>query len=308
MINFRFYLVSIVAVFLALAIGVVMGYGVLGQPTVNGLQRRIDTIGAHADAQRAANEMLSQELAATNSGLQAATPFAVTDRLLNRQIIVLVTRGANEDAVTRISKNFLTSGANSTIVVWLENSWKLSTDKERSSISGILGTENIGKKAEIQMAANSALIARLTAGQPLSGVDILAKFVDAGFVSLSSPEGGANKPAELGGATTRLVLAVAPNRPNTVKMIATAAVTNKIFLTVVEIFTDAANGIGRESSITAVLNNLALKNAVATVNNGETDLGALAAVLALADLENGVVSHLGTGENGERLLPGWWRL
>ena len=49
MINFRFYLVSIVAVFLALAVGVVMGYGVLGQPTVKGLQSRIDTIGAKAE-------------------------------------------------------------------------------------------------------------------------------------------------------------------------------------------------------------------------------------------------------------------
>ncbi len=50
MINFRFHLVSLVAVFLALAIGIVMGYGVLGQPTVDTLQDRIDVVEANAEA------------------------------------------------------------------------------------------------------------------------------------------------------------------------------------------------------------------------------------------------------------------
>ena len=40
MINFRFHVVSLIAIFLALALGVVMGYGVLGQPTVDTLQGR----------------------------------------------------------------------------------------------------------------------------------------------------------------------------------------------------------------------------------------------------------------------------
>ena len=59
MINFRFHLVSLVAVFLALAVGVVMGYGILGQPTVSGLQNRIDTVEANAEAKRAENEQLA---------------------------------------------------------------------------------------------------------------------------------------------------------------------------------------------------------------------------------------------------------
>ena len=46
MINFRFHLISLIAVFLALAVGVVMGYSVLGQPTVDTLQGRVDDGGA----------------------------------------------------------------------------------------------------------------------------------------------------------------------------------------------------------------------------------------------------------------------
>ena len=63
MINFRFHLVSLVAVFLALAVGVVMGYGVLGQPTVETLENRIDTVEANADARRAENDLLKADIA-----------------------------------------------------------------------------------------------------------------------------------------------------------------------------------------------------------------------------------------------------
>ena len=42
MINFRFHLISLIAVFLALAVGVVMGYAVLGSPTVETLQGRVE--------------------------------------------------------------------------------------------------------------------------------------------------------------------------------------------------------------------------------------------------------------------------
>ena len=56
MINFRFHLVSLIAVFLALAVGIVMGYGVLGQPTVDTLQRRIDNVEANANRIRREND------------------------------------------------------------------------------------------------------------------------------------------------------------------------------------------------------------------------------------------------------------
>ena len=84
MINFRFHLVSIVAVFLALAVGVVMGYGVLGQPTVDTLQNRIDTVEANAEARRKENDDLRAALDLANEAADQTSPFSVTDRLTDR--------------------------------------------------------------------------------------------------------------------------------------------------------------------------------------------------------------------------------
>ncbi len=101
MINFRFHLVSIVAVFLALAVGVVMGYGVLGQPTVDTLQNRIDTVEANAESRRKDNDELRAALDLANEAADQSSPFSVTDRLTDVPATVLAVRGVDEDAVNR---------------------------------------------------------------------------------------------------------------------------------------------------------------------------------------------------------------
>ena len=56
MINFRFHLVSLVAVFLALTVGIVVGATIVNQAIVDGLNHRIDRVEKNADTQRAANQ------------------------------------------------------------------------------------------------------------------------------------------------------------------------------------------------------------------------------------------------------------
>jgi len=69
LINFRYHVVSLIAVFLALAVGVVMGYGVLGQPTVDTLQRRVDTVEQRSNEIRGENDVLRAEQARLEEGL-----------------------------------------------------------------------------------------------------------------------------------------------------------------------------------------------------------------------------------------------
>ena len=61
MINFRFHLVSLIAVFLALAVGVVMGAGVIDRAIVDTLNTRIDRVEAKSDRIQSKNNKLSTE-------------------------------------------------------------------------------------------------------------------------------------------------------------------------------------------------------------------------------------------------------
>ncbi|MSZ30566.1 MAG: copper transporter, partial [Actinobacteria bacterium] len=52
MINFRFHVVSIVAVFLSLALGIMIGSTVVDRAIVASLRNQIERVEANADAQR----------------------------------------------------------------------------------------------------------------------------------------------------------------------------------------------------------------------------------------------------------------
>ena len=63
MINFRYHLVSIVAVFLAIAIGVVIGSTVIDSATVSVLRQQQESLDNRIDNVEAENGRLSRELA-----------------------------------------------------------------------------------------------------------------------------------------------------------------------------------------------------------------------------------------------------
>ena len=99
MINFRFHVVSLVAVFLALAVGVVMGYGVLSQPTVDALNDRIARVEHRADSIKAENDALRDESSRLKDYLTGLAPHAVSDQLSVSTVVVVATRGIDDKPV-----------------------------------------------------------------------------------------------------------------------------------------------------------------------------------------------------------------
>ena len=61
MINFRFHVVSLIAIFLALALGVVIGAGVIDRGVVDTLNSRLDRVEAKSDRIQSENNKLSTE-------------------------------------------------------------------------------------------------------------------------------------------------------------------------------------------------------------------------------------------------------
>ncbi len=92
MINFRFHIASLIAVFLALALGVLMGYGVLSQPTVSGLQHRIDTVENNANERKRENDDLHDQLNQLQGYVDGTAQFATAGRLDGVTVVVLAAR------------------------------------------------------------------------------------------------------------------------------------------------------------------------------------------------------------------------
>src|SRR5437868_9651148 len=76
MVSFRFFLVSIIAVFLALAVGITMGATVIDKATVDLLRSQIRATNARADGTKRQNDDLGNQLRrATEFESSAAAVF-----------------------------------------------------------------------------------------------------------------------------------------------------------------------------------------------------------------------------------------
>jgi Copper transport outer membrane protein, MctB len=307
MINFRFHLASLVAVFLALAVGVVMGYGILGQPTVSGLQNRIDTVEANAEAKRAENEQLQGDLDRANEAVDASAPFAVTDRLLNVPSVVVAVRDVGDDSVERIVTLARRAGATAPGIVWIEGKLALESKDDAKGLAGALGLPVSTKRTALRAEVWAVLTASLADGATATSRDRLAALIDAGFVSLAGVDGDAPAIAALGGTGTRVVLAVGTSGAVAgrflVEGFANAAVDARVPLVVGEVFGEGA--AARGDALSPILDDEQLAAQVTTVDDLEWTEGSVAAVLGLSDLGREIVGHYGFGNGAERLLPEW---
>jgi Copper transport outer membrane protein, MctB len=309
-INFRFHLVSLVAVFLALAIGVVAG-GALGQPTVDTLQNRIDTVEANAEQRRAENDDLRGALDSANGAIDESSPFSVTDRLPDVPVTVVAVRGVDEDAVARTVLLARRAGATAPGIVWLEDRWALPERDDVQALSRALGLTASDRRAPLRADAWGVLAARIADGAPPNGPDPLRALQDAGFVTLAGVGSDAPAPDRIGGPSTRAVLvtgtgAAVPDRL-VVEPLARVAVNRGIALVAAEVFPDDTQDASRGDSIEPIRSSDALTDRVSTVDDLERTEGSVAAVLALADLGRGVVGDYGIGDGAERQLPEWWQ-
>ena len=135
MIDFRYHLVSIVAVFLALAIGIVLGAAELQGPTYNilnhttaKLQNEYDqTRGQLATAQAQANE--------GESYAQAVEPAVLRDLLTGQRLLIITEPGAQSSVVSGISAAAADAGASVTGQVALQPEFFATSSTTQDSLN-----------------------------------------------------------------------------------------------------------------------------------------------------------------------------
>jgi hypothetical protein len=102
LINLRYHIVSLTAVFLALAVGILMGSTVLDRGTVALLERSSSQLRGNLDTYRAENERFRNELGQWRQYGDELLPTQVAGRLRGRQVVLIdldVVDDATRDAV-----------------------------------------------------------------------------------------------------------------------------------------------------------------------------------------------------------------
>ena len=111
MIDFRYHLVSIVAVFLALAVGIVLGSTELRGAAFTALDRTSSALSAKLNAANNENSALQQEVNGDRSFAQAAEPVLLAHLLDGKRVVLITAPGAPSGVVNGITTALGDAGA-----------------------------------------------------------------------------------------------------------------------------------------------------------------------------------------------------
>ena len=314
MINFRFHLVSLVAVFLALALGVVMGSTVIDRAIVDRLSSQIDSVKKRADAERAENRALRDQMKGLETFIAQSQP-QVTGRRLNQvPVTVVAVRGVPAEDVRGAIDILKQAGALVSGALWIEDPMSATDPSARAKLVQAMGDSGLATD-DLRQVALEALGHRLatgarvaTAATPaLSGVDTLVSLTEAGLVSFDTLGGGSVSLDSWPAAGTRMLLidgSQAHPPPGTLTLpVLRAAAAAGGRLALAEVFRPTATIKARGSVVRAVREDAALSRVISTVDDLDDLRGQVGLTLAVQELGTGRAGHYGEGPGASSQLP-----
>lgn len=157
MIDFRYYLVSIVSIFLALAVGIVLGAGPLEGDIGARLTQQITALRAEKAQLRTDLDAAKRDAAARDTFTTAVAPAVIKGRLTGRTVALVVAPGADADLVKDATTSLVAAGARVGATVTLTDEWTDPTKLAlRNTVAGPLAgvvKAPLGASTEDQLAA-----------------------------------------------------------------------------------------------------------------------------------------------------------
>ena len=304
MISFRFHIVSITAVFLALAIGIGIGATVVDQATVETIEEQLRNVSRRADATNRENDALQADLDQWRRfGTDGALEL-VRGRL-DVPVVIVGVQGIDREPVDALRQSLTAAGAQVQGAIWFTNKLELDSPEDVQALQGILGVT--ATRPDILRRTTAARLA--TGFVPEGDPTVLPSLRDARFIDYEAPEGPPVDIAAIGAPGTYFVVVSAavadlPNDQVALPFVTAlaSALPNRVLAA--EAGRPAS---GDEPAVRAVFlerlrSNAELTARLSTVDNLEDVRGRIAAVLALDALADGKTGHYGVAD-GTRALP-----
>jgi hypothetical protein len=299
-IDFRYHIVSIVAVFLALAIGIVLGSTELQGHTIDALNAASNSLSNQLNAARAQRDSYQTLAGAGEQYLQTAEP-KLLGRLLDGQRVVLITEpGAQGSVVDGIKQAVIDADATVSGQLSLQPAFNDTSGATQSSLSSINGSVassddiqlNAGtdsQTADQQQAAQliATAILEKTTSQSGSGLSatqaqtLLTAYGQAGYLSVTGT------PAAPASRATLAVLVIPQNAPSD----GANDPANQVLLAIAQEFATASAatvvagstaGSAQPGSAMSALRSSSVSGSVSSVDDADMALGQITVVDALA--------------------------
>ena len=327
MISFRFHVVSITAVFLAIAIGVVVGSTYVDRAIVDTLQNRIDTVSANLDERKAENDALEEDLDDARSYISASSDYAVTDRLAEVPVLIVALRGVEEAAVEDTVRLARQAGGLVPGVAWMEPRWALEEEADRGALAELVDASDTAEPEQMWDDAWDAVADELVVvpvdeeETPTNGAGatttttvpadapeapVLLGLAEAGFLTIDALDDDAVTLAEMAGSGARVLVvtgseAAAELAPLVAIVVGATLGGGSV---AAEVFVPQTDGPVRGQVLTDTIDQGTLET-MAIVDAVDRVEGRVAAIVAVAGAPGVVVGHFGYGPDADAVLPVW---
>lgn len=301
MISFRYHIVSIVAVFLALALGIVVGTTALNGPITKDLRNQVDDVKGQRDSLAAQVKMLQGQV--DDAGEFASTYGAqiVANTLTGKSVLVVSLPGTTPGMRDGVTEQIAAAGGKISGQLDITKGY---LDSSRSSEINTLATGPVRPVAWTAPETNDAnkLGASLLAyvllgkGQPSDTKQVVSAFAERRLVAVEGSNVTASNTVVVLG---RGKLKAGGYPANGQKALVDAMVAGGGKVVVAGDSTSAAEG----GVVAAVRGGGAGREGVSTVDDANSALGQVSTTLALAAALKGQSGHYGTQNGADALFP-----
>jgi hypothetical protein len=322
-INLRYHIVSITAVFLALGIGITLGSTFIGRETLDRIDQNVKAARAERDRVRAENADLRKNLDALQKHGQSLDAQGVkrlfADDLKDVPTLVIAAPGVDGDSLDKLTEALSDSASTFLGTVTVDDKVELQGGAAEDMATALGATTR--DPAQLRHLATAQLARQLnqaskpgTSGPeppqtslPPTENSVLGSLVDAGFLKYEPSDAKVDPGALLSGRGYRYVLVTGANTdvPDSAFLLPLVrALTDEHAADVV--VASAATGDDAENERATTLRPYVedsdVRDRISSVDDLEDFSGVAAVMLSLADLGIDQRGHYGYGD-GRTLLP-----
>lgn len=301
MIDFRYHIISIVAVFLALGIGLLMGSGVLGEPLLDNIRSRARDLQEFNDRLKEDVVELEDELAVSREFAIEVEPLLVEDRLAGEDVVIVDVASGDVPLDSLMEMLEDRAGATVASIITLSEDFSLQAEEDVAELARITGSSSerdpLRVEAARQVGARIAALAGSRRGGGPRAADLIGELEDAGFLDVAEEEEAVPVPT---GASVVIAASGATDptfRIDQVVAALGAAAAEEVPVVVVETTGSAWEIAG------SVRGDGDLANAIATVDNVDKLSGRIALVMALDRFEAEGPGHFGEKSRAFSVIP-----
>jgi copper transport outer membrane protein MctB len=283
-INFRYHVVSLTAVFLALAIGLVVGTAALNGPVADNLQAQVTALSKDNSNFRDQANQYRDELNRTQDFAAELAPALLDGKLAGRRILLIALPGS-QDYVDQVKQMLTVAGATITAKVTVQD--KFFDPVNNTELLDLAATGSQPTIPSTGLPLNSDGVETSSAllalglqqhAQEVSPADLtalLTAYTKQGYIAVDN---GAKGDAD----STVIVAGLPPVDKDAAKK-AQSAVTLATEFAKERPLVVAGNGVGDGNLISEIRADPTLVKTISTVDNGSTTQGQVATAMAVVE-------------------------